>query len=167
MGKHLTLIFISVLTIASASSFAQVTDQVETDSAIDTATQPKPLIERYAHQLKSLNPKNIEAYFTLAEEMLRSANTESDIELIAQVLAIGAGLAANEENNELAASMCIALTSISTVPETYRTLWDITILLDPTRKSSWLKHRDRRASELVAQREAAVRCPLLRKILIL
>jgi len=144
--------------ITSLGSLAQETNQPELDSATVMATQPEPLIKRYAHQLKSLSPKNIEAYFTLAEEMLRSVNTESDIELIGQVLAIGAGLAANDENNELAASMCIALTSISTVPETYRTLWDITILLDPSRKSSWLKHRDRRASELIAQREAAVRC---------
>ncbi len=157
MNNYFKIIFVSLLIYTSTGTQALET-QPETSSQEPADTKHIPLIERYSHHLKSLSPQNIDAYFTLAEEMLRSANTESDIKLASQVLAIGAGLAQNANKNELAASMCIALASVSTVPETYRILWDITLLLDPSRKSSWVQHRDRRLSQVIQLRQSAARC---------
>jgi hypothetical protein len=109
-------------------------------------------------QLERLSPSDPEQYFLLGEQLGAAAQSDQDRLLAQQVLAIGMGLADRAGEGELAASMCIALSSLETDPGIAARLWDLAVLLDPTRRSAWRAHRNALFDELEQLRETASRC---------
>ncbi|MGV6813769.1 MAG: hypothetical protein ACWA5W_02025 [Phycisphaerales bacterium] len=126
--------------------------------AADPSSEEPSIREQFGQRLGSLNPNNIDQYFILGEDILRSAQTPSDHQLAQQVFAVGAGLALEAGDNQTASSLVIALADSASSPADYATLWDIALLLDPRRKTAWSQHRNNRADENQSQRDAALKC---------
>lgn len=92
-----------------------------------------------------LRPDRPQTYLELGERLAANASREPDIEHAAQVLAMGVVMAQRNADGQLAASCCIALSTIANEPGMQRDLWDLALLLDPKRFRSWAAHRTKDA----------------------
>lgn len=82
-----------------------------------------------------------ETYLELGEQLAALARNQQQIGHASQVLAMGVLLAQRANNPQLAASCCIALSTLEQGPEQRRDLWDLALLLDPGRFQGWVEHR--------------------------
>ena len=94
-----------------------------------------------------LNPESVVSYLRIGESLGSLANNEHDQIVAMQTLALGIALAARQGERELAASMCIALGTIEPDRDRKGSLWDLALMLDPSRKHAWMVFRNQQGEE--------------------
>ena len=109
-------------------------------------------------RLTQLDPNSPSGYFTYGETLLAYAENAEEKALAKQVLAVGIGLAADNNLPELAASMCIVLADGEDSTVDAINLWDLALMLDPMRSSAWQKHRNQIIDQDLQVRQIASRC---------
>lgn len=92
--------------------------------------------------LSKLDPDEPSTYLRAGEELGARAQSDQDRLLAIETLAVGLGIASRLDDRELAASLCIALSSVESNIHRASALWDLALLLDPSRYASWVIHRD-------------------------
>lgn len=102
------------------------------------------------------HPDHPETYFQLGELLGAQAQTSAQQDRAEQVLAMGATLAMQQGEHQLAASCCIALVELASDPQHQRDLWDLALLIDPDRFPSWVKFRSSPADS--SARRSAAEC---------
>lgn len=108
-------------------------------------------------ELARLRPDSPVKYLETGERLAALAGSPEEQQLASQVLAMGLGLAHRAGDGQLAAGMCIALAASETDPDRARSLWDLALLLDPSRHTAWAEHRQRRDAEARQLRAQAAR----------
>jgi len=111
-----------------------------------------------SRQRAQLDPEVPESYLNLGETLGARAQSDEEKQYAAQVLTLGIGLAQRQGMPKLAASACIALAAIEDDAQMGTSLWDLALMLDPSRRSAWLAHRDARTQAQQHRRQAAARC---------
>lgn len=111
------------------------------------------------NSVSDLRAENPEGYLELGELLAAQAPDQGASHRARQVLALGAGLAQRRGDAALAASCCIALASQEADdPERARMLWDLALLLDPSRLQAWSQRRAALADAQDSLRKQAARC---------
>jgi len=87
------------------------------------------------------SPQVPESYRVFAETIINSEPTEPEKNLAIDSAVLGAALALQQSQNQLAASMLIAAAEIAD-PEDRRSLWDTAVMMDPSIMEAWATHRD-------------------------
>jgi hypothetical protein len=108
-------------------------------------------------QLSLLNPESVVSYLRVGESLGFHAENEQDQIVAMQTLGLGIGLAARQGEHELAASMCIALAAIEPDRDRKTALWDMGLVLDPTRRQAWMLFRDQRSEKDIQINQDAAR----------
>lgn len=109
------------------------------------ASQPEPANALTSRLLSKLNPAEPESYLLAGEELGARSQTDEDRAIAIQTLARGLGLASRSDQRELAASLCIAIASFESDMYKSTALWDLALILDPSRHAAWVIHRDAQA----------------------
>ncbi len=118
------------------------------------AYAPKPIA---ASEIQ-LDPSDAETYLETGEWLAASASTQDELARANQVLAVGIGLAHRQGEPGLAASLCIALSDTEPDLGMSQSLWDLALMLDPSRRSAWRAHRDARNHAISTIINDAARC---------
>lgn len=80
-------------------------------------------------------------YLEVGELLTVEATSDEERDHAAQVLALGALIAHQNGDMQLAASCCIALSSSTNIQEQQRDLWDLALSIDPGRFNGWVRYR--------------------------
>ena len=99
-----------------------------------------------AKEQSALDPDNPITYLRFAESTARESDEPESQQLATQSALIGASLAIQNDNLQLAASCVIAAAEFA-YDEDHTALWDLAVLLDPSRADEWESHRIRDKQE--------------------
>lgn len=105
-----------------------------------------------------LDPSDSSSYLDAGEWLAASALTQEEQARSHQVLAVGIGLAHRQGEPGLAASLCIALSDAEPELDMSQSIWDLALMLDPTRISAWRAHRNSRSQAISTTKADAARC---------
>jgi hypothetical protein len=94
--------------------------------------------------LQSPDQSNPESYRIFTESVINSESSERTERLAIESALIGAALAERQEDSQLAASLLIAASVLST-PDQKTQLWDTAFMLDPGIRDAWSTNRGTRS----------------------
>ena len=112
----------------------------------------------YEAALRSLSPERPEGYLQLGELMLLGPTDTGDVDFAVGLLVRGAVHGAQHGDRKTASSACIALTEHVDNEPTRRWLWDLALLLDPSREREWERMLEIRDEQRAAVTLEASRC---------
>ncbi len=95
---------------------------------------------QHANSPATLRPNDPDSYLALTEFMIPSSATSADQHLAIQSALLGAWFALRDADVALAATCLIAATPFA-LPVDRAQLWDLAVMLDPTRMDTWRTFR--------------------------
>lgn len=108
-------------------------------------------------RMERLTPDQPLEYLGLGERLIALAETPEQVRVGQQALVLGVALNAQGGDTQAASSCCIALAStLGERPEDAQALWDLALMLDPSRLTAWGADRTNGSSDRA--RESAAEC---------
>jgi hypothetical protein len=105
---------------------------------------------------RDLDPQRPMGYLESGEVLAAKAASDEEYRLARQVLGMGVVMGERYGELNIAAGCCIALAQIAETESQRRDLWDLALLLDPSRVSTWATHRNANRSRI--SQDAAADC---------
>ncbi len=99
---------------------------------------PTRVAQSLSVELRTDRPSS---YLEAGELLAANAETDEELTMAQQVLAMGIAMASSAGEDSVASSCAIALADASGDSDIARELWDLALLLDPSRVSAWVRNR--------------------------